>query len=705
MKTLVGILTLLMVVTACKMRSTASKVRAFDPSAFSKNDYDTLQKFFQSHCVECHSEGGEGGFSTADNVPKLAESPIVLKGNPDSSRLWQRLAAKTMPPTEASSFPSEDEKQIVQRWIAAGAPLTFGGDANSRKFLSAGSMLDAIAADLASLPAGDRPFTRYLTIRNLYNQRAGGVSLIKDEQLLAFRNGLSFLVNSLHWRKEVSPLAAVAGSDGTVLRLDLRKYSSTVGELDKLGIRGLATTSNAWTYDQGYGLTTSAWDSLIANDPYKVAYQGEAADAIRTQTGTLFPFMRGDIFVFLSSRSHNGDKPETFKFSYYRILGIDGNFENTNKAIFGRTIEDQLRRGDTNVVRSGFADSGVSDHNRLLERHKIPAYKADGGREAAYWLSYDFGGSVGNQHLESHPLGPRSAFGDIAGGRHAFSHDGGEVIFSLPNGLHAYMLFTAAGKLLDEGPINIVRDKKRAVVLNGISWMDCHKLGMIPKPDTVRFHIDENRAQYAEEEFAILKRLYRQDPVVLTTQFEYDTSTYLHAKAKTKVDADQFNDEQAYNEAIALGIPDMHDLFVTDVTVAVAASEVDIDEAAFKASLESTPELRKILAAFLTGGKIVKRETFREFFPKIVSGLNLDRVAPNEERGNLCDGCSVVCKAQVFTIQNTVLSSSSFEGESTQSEPAARESALQRCNDRLTDGLRASGYHCKVVNECTVKSN
>ena len=61
-------------------------------------------------------------------------------------------------------------------------------------------------------------------------------------------------------------------------------------------------------------------------------------------------------------------------------------------------------------------------------------------------------GLIGKQNLYEHPLGPK--------GKNAFEHDGGESIFSLPNGFQAYYLNTADGKSLDKGPTNIVQDKR-----------------------------------------------------------------------------------------------------------------------------------------------------------------------------------------------------------------------------------------------------
>jgi hypothetical protein len=78
------------------------------------------------------------------------------------------------------------------------------------------------------------------------------------------------------------------------------------------------------------------------------------------------------------------------------------------------------------------------------------------------------------------PLGP--------GGEHGFDHDGGETIFSLPNGFQGYLLDNAKGELLDKGPKTIVFDQspKDLAVTNSISCMGCHDQGMRKAKDEVR---------------------------------------------------------------------------------------------------------------------------------------------------------------------------------------------------------------------------
>src|SRR5262249_10973404 len=122
--------------------------------------------------------------------------------------------------------------------------------------------------------------------------------------------------------------------------------------------------------------------------------------------------------------------------------------------------------------RAAFQKSGVSRNNRLIERHP--------SRSGYFWTSYDFRGNKGVQSLFEHPLGPS--------GKDAFKHDGGESIFSLPNGFQAYYLNSADGKELDKGPTDIVQDPSRRdlQVTNGISCMGCHEYGMKKAKDEIR---------------------------------------------------------------------------------------------------------------------------------------------------------------------------------------------------------------------------
>ena len=123
---------------------------------------------------------------------------------------------------------------------------------------------------------------------------------------------------------------------------------------------------------------------------------------------------------------------------------------------------------------------------RVIERHT--------SRYGAYWKSYDFAGSVGTQNIFTHPL--------------AFTHDGGEAIFNLPNGLQGYYIVNGSGSRLDEAPTAIVSDPGASdpTVRTGLSCFGCHIEGINTFEDQVRSVIESNTAPAYDKAQAL--RLY-----------------------------------------------------------------------------------------------------------------------------------------------------------------------------------------------------
>ena len=92
------------------------------------------------------------------------------------------------------------------------------------------------------------------------------------------------------------------------------------------------------------------------------------------------------------------------------------------------------------------------------------------------------------RNIFAFPLGPAGL------AEFPFQHAGGEAIFALPNGLHAYYIVNANNNRLDKAPIAIVSDPKRPdrAVEAGVSCMSCHVTGIIPKADQIRDHLAKN---------------------------------------------------------------------------------------------------------------------------------------------------------------------------------------------------------------------
>ena len=146
---------------------------------------------------------------------------------------------------------------------------------------------------------------------------------------------------------------------------------------------------------------------------------------------------------------------------------------------------------------SGILDgnSDVAILNRVLERK---TFTNKFNKPGVYWRSYDFNNSDGQGNIKEYP--------------ELFQHAGGEMIFTLPNGLHAYFITdnNGNGKRLNEAPTDIVLDARKNQIINGASCMGCHSGGIIKfknelpdigpylSQDEIDFFIQEDNSKYWE---------------------------------------------------------------------------------------------------------------------------------------------------------------------------------------------------------------
>jgi hypothetical protein len=391
-------------------------------------------------CARCHQndllEGRERAAKNFGNILDLEalvqEKRYIKPGNPDNSLLWKLVMDDTMPYDVFNGdvlqhAPSVEDKQILSAWIVAegGAQQELLA---TRQHISDDSVLGAIATDLQSLLPHRVSRTRYITLAHLYN---GGTS---DEAMEVYRQAVFKLLNSLTFSADPVRYEKL-GPEDTVLRINLDDLE--------------------WD--------DRTWEKLQEANPYAIRYDNSIARFIESETATDHPILRGDFLVFAASQPP----------LYYELLNLPASMGELERML-GVDMAGNIENG--RVARAGFQDSGVSQNNRLIERHS--------SKFGAFWNSYDFAGNKDRQSLFLFPLGP--------GGDAGFKHDGGEVIFNLPNGMQAYFLATADGARLDSGPTEIVRDQSRAdfKVTNGISCMSCHAMGIREDhQDTIREYV------------------------------------------------------------------------------------------------------------------------------------------------------------------------------------------------------------------------
>ena len=401
---------------------------------------------FEQHCLGCHGEFGSYSDVLTIKHKDLIEDRSVIPGQPDASELYLRLLGDT---DTGSQMPLGQEPldaeaiATIRRWIEAGAPDWEAIPKPERRFITTETMLQTIHIHVTSLTAFDRSFARYFTLTHLYNAGAS------DDNLRAYRNALSKLVNSLSWGAEVIKPTPI-DREQTIFYIDLRHYE--------------------------WDIKSDKWYKIEQAYPYDVQLDSSTWTTLCQETDCELPFVRADWFIATASLPP----------LYHEILDLPKTDKELEIRLEVDVSENLKNAPGVRVWRAGFNESGVSVNNRVVERHK--------SRYGAYWKSYDFAGNVGAQNIFTHPLN--------------FTHDGGEIIFNLPNGLQAYYLSTATGERLNEAPINIVSNAgaRDPVVRNGLSCMGCHTEGMKTFKDQVRPVIEQNRALSYDKAQAL--RLY-----------------------------------------------------------------------------------------------------------------------------------------------------------------------------------------------------
>ena len=531
--------------------------KAVDPVASAA--FDVLDR----HCARCHQEGRlidrERPAKNFGNILKLNEIAAtphyVLPGNALGSKLFRQIADREMPYDVMyegdTRYPhvTADDLQALERWIVSLG--TRSASCSARTMVTPAATAVLIAADLDRMPASRRATARYLTLTHLANNCAN------PNTMKVYREGAIKLVNSLSRSANVVKVETV-DADASILRINLADI----------------------------GWTAADWETLLAAYPYNVQVAGQASAAIANATQTPLAAVRADWFAYAASQPP----------LYDDLMRLPNSLTELTRDQ-GVNVEANIR----NFVaqRAGFQRSGVSQNNRLIERHAA--------RNGYLWTSYDFAGNRGNQNLFAFPLGP---------GPNGFQHNGGETVFGLPNGFQGYYLSTATGARLDKGPTNMVRDpsRKDSAVTNGVSCMGCHDQGLRKARDEVRDIVLGSRT---------LPRDVRDKVEALHPP---------HARMDALIDADmkRFTDAMAragLDPALKLnGVEPINALvkrYEDDVDLTLAAAELGLEKAKVS-SAAADPKFYSLLRRLEQGA--VPRDQFELSYRELAAGMTEQKI-------------------------------------------------------------------------------
>jgi mono/diheme cytochrome c family protein len=412
------------------------------------------RQILKQRCWRCHNgENSTGGsFDILDDAD-LVESGRIEKGSPDDSYLFEMVIKNRMPPKAVTERVTAEEGNVIRQWILDGTPPF--PKAKQREFVSASSVLTSIRDYLRKADRHHRSYLRFFTLHNLHNNPR-----FFESDLENYRAALSKTVNSLSWNQRITIPKAIDPLK-LVYVIDTRDYhwDSSRNRQDK-------------------------WEEILKQYPYGLKYRNLPdeilmnldEEIIELTQGCDLSYVRADWFIT------NGTRPPL----YHTLLEIPNSAKTLEHRLGVNVARNFLNPHNRRVSRAGFARSGVSGQNRLLERHE--------STHGFYWKSYDFKPDRFRAKLTRFPLGPLNMFQD---NHHpfrsqAFIHDGGEIIFSLPNGLQGYMLTDGKDDRIDVGPIEVVSDNLKTSgtpeIVNGVSCMSCHRNGMLWFKDTIRNH-------------------------------------------------------------------------------------------------------------------------------------------------------------------------------------------------------------------------
>ena len=581
---------------ACSAYGDEGKLPKFSGEALAAS----VKQIFRSRCFECHGDTRrESDLNVLDHDSLVGTDRPVRPSDLSGSFLFDYIASEDeavrMPESPRPPLaPSEIE--TVRQWIEAGAPK-FPDDVKVPELKTQDSVLaqyagvehvlKSIVQFVEATPRDERKYLRFFSCNHLLSAGATRAELDLNRQAFAKA------INHLSWQPDLIKTRTVDGETASLFAIDIRgagwHRSPFSGENTATG--GIATD-------------TDFFDLVLLEYPYGIAFENsELFDQLREiylePAGLIrpIPFVRIDWFVSTATQSP----------LYEDLLQLPHNLAEL-ESLIGVDTESNVQ--SFVARRAGMTLSGVSKNNRVVERH--PA------RYGAYWKSFDFQTSKGQQNMFADPLN--------------FHFAGGEMIWNLPNGLQAYLITDAAGNRLLEAPTSIVTDKfaEDKVVRNGLACMRCHDRGMKRFADNIRPAFETLPDRNTIDKSAVLK---------------------LYA---TKSEMDQLlqRDEVRFLNAIALAIgeepraepliPVSRDFLDAPLTLARAAAELGVRDPASLAAIFRLPQFTQLGLAGLSGGSVIRRDTWEDHFDQVAlqlgSGVPIASVDGNTRLDQLADG-------------------------------------------------------------------
>jgi mono/diheme cytochrome c family protein len=444
-------------------------------------DKDAAENVLKSKCGYCHGtaltkEQAKAGMNFIDDIDKLVEAGKIIPMNSAGSKVIQRMVRKEMPPPGSGyDLVSDAEIQIVAAYIDN--PRYWGGipDSNCEdegQVIDFDHLYQDINRDLSGQDKDDRVFYRYVSLTNRFT--AGVCSPALD----ADRNAMVKMMNMLSIKAKIGKVLPVNQTQ-TLYRIDLRDFDWD---------RAIQVENRPFD---------DVWEAIIDANPYAVPFVGDDADDARADTGTDVPVMFADQMMNVATIGN----------LYYAIIDVDinqtlGTFISEK---LGVNVQEDIENED--AIRAGTTKSTVTRQDRLVERHDLVV------RNGALWQSFDFEAGDANESIFQDPFG--------------FTAGGSEAIFTLANGMLAYIIADANDRIVEDSDILLDTSQDNHRAITSVSCSNCHAAGFIPVKDEVEPIARANARQIGldSDEVEQLERIYLK-PDAFEQQVKSDTEIF-----------------------------------------------------------------------------------------------------------------------------------------------------------------------------------
>ena len=539
-----------------------------------------VKNIFRTRCVECHGKTRrEADINILDTANFVGEGMAVTPGSIDDSILYDYIASDDedyrMP--EAPLPPLEPfEIEMVRKWIEANAPAFAkdiqnpsdeSNDSALANVVGAEYVLKQILDHVEATPRDDRPYLRFFSSNHLV------VEGTTEAELEVNRQALAKAMNHLSWEPAVVKPIQV-DEIGSIFAVDIRKLGWHKRPL-KVVEGGVETVASQ----------TDLYDLVLLEYPYGMAFESSETfeelwdDYLRpAELIRPIPFVRIDWFASVATQ-----------FPLYEdMLQIPFNLQDLEAEL---GVDAALNIEKLIAKRAGMTVSGVSRNNRVVERHP--------SRYGAYWKSYDFQTSKGQQNMFIDPID--------------FHFAGGEMIWNLPNGLQAYLVTDNLGNRLNEAPTSIVTDKfsEDKVVRNGLACMRCHDRGMKRFADNIRPAFKSLPDSTGMRKNDILRMYVAKKD--MDELLDRDEKKFLRAM-------EDLLGEPQEKEPL---IPTSRRFLDAPLAISQAAAELGLQDPASLQQVFRLPQFTQLGLAGLSSGGVVRRDTWEDYYDRIARQLGL----------------------------------------------------------------------------------